>query len=82
MSLLRKRKPDPRRQFSPLAAGLIAIVLIALPVYFAFGGKGPWQTEHEVRAVVRSANELQSRSPVRIAGVEVGKVKSIERGPS
>jgi phospholipid/cholesterol/gamma-HCH transport system substrate-binding protein len=80
VSLLRKRTPS-RRRFSPFAAGLIAIAVIALPVYVAFGGRLPWQTDHEVRAVVRSANELQSRSPVRIAGVEVGKVKSIERGP-
>jgi phospholipid/cholesterol/gamma-HCH transport system substrate-binding protein len=31
--------------------------------------------------VVRSANELQNRSPVRIAGVNVGKVTKVERGP-
>jgi virulence factor Mce-like protein len=80
VSLLRKRTPK-RRRFSPFAAGVIAIVLIAVPVYIAFGGRMPWQTEHEIRAVLRSANELQSRSPVRIAGVEVGKVKGIERGP-
>ena len=80
MSLLRKRTPD-RRRFSPFAAGVIAIVLIAIPVYLAFGGRLPFQKDHEVRAVLRSATELQSRSPVRIAGVEVGKVKRVERGP-
>jgi virulence factor Mce-like protein len=60
---------------------VIALVLIAIPTYLAFGGRPPWSTDHELKAVLRSATELQSRSPVRIAGVEVGKVKKIERGP-
>jgi virulence factor Mce-like protein len=66
---------------SPFAAGVVALVAIVLATYFAFGGRAPWQQDHEVRAVVRSANELQNRSPVRIAGVNVGKVKRVERGP-
>jgi virulence factor Mce-like protein len=60
---------------------VVALVAIVLATYFAFGGRAPWQQDHEVRAVVRSANELQNRSPVRIAGVNVGKVKRVERGP-
>jgi ABC-type transporter Mla subunit MlaD len=40
-------------------------VLIVIPVYLAFGGRVPFSTDHEIRAVVRSATELQSRSPVR-----------------
>jgi virulence factor Mce-like protein len=66
---------------SPSAAGILAIVVIAAATYVAFGGRLPWQQDYEVRAVVRSANELQNRSPVRIAGVNVGKVKRVERGP-
>jgi phospholipid/cholesterol/gamma-HCH transport system substrate-binding protein len=66
---------------SPFAAGAAAIALIVLATYFAFGGRAPWQHDHELHAVVRSANELQNRSPVRIAGVNVGKVTRVERGP-
>jgi len=74
----------PRREprgISPLLAGLIAIVVIAIPCYLAFGGRAPWHNDHLVKAVVKSGNELGTRSPVRIAGVNVGKVKKIERGP-
>jgi virulence factor Mce-like protein len=70
-----------RRRLGVVPVGVLAMLAIVLATYIAFGGKLPWQDDHEIRAVVRSANELQSRSPVRIAGVEVGKVKKVERGP-
>jgi phospholipid/cholesterol/gamma-HCH transport system substrate-binding protein len=75
-----KRRKHNRR-LSPFAAGAVMIALIALASYFAFGGSVPWKSEHLYRAVLRSGNELQSRTPVRIAGVTVGQVKKIERGP-
>jgi phospholipid/cholesterol/gamma-HCH transport system substrate-binding protein len=70
-----------RSGVSPFVAAIGAIVLIVLATYFAFGGRSPWQHDYEIKAVVKSANELQNRSPVRIAGVNVGKVKTVERGP-
>jgi phospholipid/cholesterol/gamma-HCH transport system substrate-binding protein len=70
-----------RKGISPIAAAVAATVAIALATYVAFGGSFPWQHDYEIHAVVRSANELQNRSPVRIAGVNVGKVKRVERGP-
>ena len=79
MSLV--KRPNHRNRISPFAAGLIAIAVIVIPVYLAFGGSVPWKQEHLIRAVVRSGNELGTRSPVRIAGVNVGKVKKVERGP-
>jgi ABC-type transporter Mla subunit MlaD len=71
----------PKERVSPLAAGLISIGLIALACYFAFGGSLPWSSSYEIRAVVRSANELHSRTPVRIAGVNVGNVVGFKHGP-
>ncbi len=62
-------------------AGLIAVVVIATATWLAFGGRLPWQNEYELKAVVASGLELSSRSPVRIAGVEVGRVSKVERGP-
>jgi virulence factor Mce-like protein len=62
-------------------AGLLAVAVVALATYAAFGGKAPWQRPYELKAIVTSGLELQSRSPVRIAGVEVGRVKRVERGP-
>ena len=69
-----KRLPD-------WGIGLAVVVLVTLATYLAFGGKMPWQSDYELKAVVTSGLELQSRSPVRIAGVEVGRVKKVERGP-
>jgi virulence factor Mce-like protein len=70
-----------RQRISAFAAGLIAIGTIALASYFAFGGGLPWSKQYEIYAQVRSANELHSRTPVRIAGVEVGRVTGFKRGP-
>ena len=70
-----------RERVPPLAAGLIAIGLIAVATYLAFAGQLPWHRDYDIYAQVRSANELHSRTPVRIAGVEVGRVTGFERGP-
>jgi virulence factor Mce-like protein len=63
---------------TPLKAGLIFLVLAILATYFAFSKANPFAQPYELYAVFENANELKERSPVRIAGVEVGKVKSIE----
>jgi virulence factor Mce-like protein len=65
---------------SGFAAGLISLGLITVACYFAFGGRLPFSHDYEVRAQLRSANELNSRTPVRIAGVEVGRVTGFKRG--
>jgi phospholipid/cholesterol/gamma-HCH transport system substrate-binding protein len=62
-------------------AGLAAILVIAVAIYLAFGGRTPWSGEYEIWAQVRSANEMHSRTPVRIAGVQVGRVAGFKRGP-
>ena len=77
MSLV--RNPNKRRWVSNFTAGLAFIVLTFCAVWLAFKGV-PWKSEWELRAVVRQATELGPRSPVRIAGVEVGKVKEVEAG--
>ena len=62
----------------PFRAGLIFLVIALLATYFAFSKANPFADPYELNAVFENANELKERSPVRIAGVEVGKVKSIE----
>ena len=62
----------------PLKAGLIFLVLAIVVTYFAFSKANPFSDPYELYATFENANELKERSPVRIAGVEVGKVKSIE----
>ena len=75
----RVRNPNQPSRVSNFAAGLFFIALTVVAVWLAFGGV-PWKSEWELRAVVRQATELGPRSPVRIAGVEVGKVKKVEAG--
>ena len=74
-----RRNPNSPQRVSNLAAGLLFIVITFCVCWLAFKG-APWKDGWELRAVVRQANELGPRSPVRIAGVEVGKVKQVEAG--
>lgn len=62
----------------PVFVGAIAIVLALFVAYFAYTKDNPFSGPFELNAVVDHANELRPRSPVRIAGVNVGKVISIE----
>ena len=62
---------------SPFRAGAIAVVLIALATYFSFSKQNPFASPYELNAVFDNANRLAKRSPVRIAGVDVGKVVEV-----
>ncbi len=71
------------RSFSPKKMpdwliGLLLVVVLAVGSYVAFTKKVPWGGGTEVSAVFRSAQNLRPNSPVRIAGVEVGKVTKVE----
>ena len=59
--------------------GLLAIVLIAIAMYFGFTKHVPFTHGYRLHAVFVSSNNLRPGSPVRIAGVNVGKVDSVER---
>jgi phospholipid/cholesterol/gamma-HCH transport system substrate-binding protein len=63
---------------SPFAAGMLAIVIIGAALYAAFVHKYPWTNPYELKAVFANANNLAVNSPVREAGVLVGKVTKIE----
>src|SRR4051794_37475974 len=60
--------------------GLVAIVVTAIAVYLGFTKSIPFRPHYEVKAAFKSANNLKPGSPVRIAGVEIGKVQKVERG--
>src|SRR3954470_13112403 len=64
---------------SALTVGVIALVVIAIGVYLGFTKSIPFRSHYEVKAAFKSANNLRPASPVRIAGVEVGKVTKVER---
>lgn len=67
-----------QRGISPFKAGLIAIVLIAVVAYVAMTKTNPFANPYELHAAFRDAGGLQPNAPVRISGVEVGKVTDVE----
>src|SRR5215211_1294352 len=64
---------------TPFRAGLLAVVVMVIAVYFAFLGVNPFSSPFELKAVFANAQNVGKRSPVRIAGVEVGRVTRVER---
>lgn len=70
-----------RRERRYFRLGLLAIAAVAVIVYAAWAKRVPFVDRYEVQAVVASSNQLRPGSPVRIAGVEVGRVSDISPGP-
>jgi phospholipid/cholesterol/gamma-HCH transport system substrate-binding protein len=70
---------DPwlRSGMSKFSAGLLLIVLIAAGLLLAFGG-WPFGSSYELKAVFKDTSNVGLRSPVRISGVDVGKVTKVE----
>ena len=65
-------------RLSPFKTGLLVIAAIAVACYFAFTQANPFANPYELKAFFHDANSIKTRSPVRIAGVEVGKVTKVE----
>jgi phospholipid/cholesterol/gamma-HCH transport system substrate-binding protein len=63
---------------SPFRAGILALVVVGLFTYFGFTKANPFANPYEFKAVFNDVNNLKPKSPVRIAGVEVGKVLKVE----
>jgi ABC-type transporter Mla subunit MlaD len=56
------------------------VCILAVLTYLAFAKKLPWShPEYELHATFENAATLRETAPVRIAGVNVGKVTSVER---
>jgi ABC-type transporter Mla subunit MlaD len=60
--------------------GLIAIAAIVLIWLLAFTRWNPFDNPYELRASFRDARSIGVDAPVRVAGVEVGRVSGLERG--
>jgi phospholipid/cholesterol/gamma-HCH transport system substrate-binding protein len=59
-------------------AGLLAIVIIVVLAFFSFAKDIPFTQPFQLKATFADAQNIARGSPVRIAGVEVGKVSKIE----
>jgi virulence factor Mce-like protein len=74
--MARKGRRTPKR--SNAFIGLMGFIFAAVIMYFGFTKDIPFTSGFQVKAQFESANSIRPNSPVRIAGVEVGKVKAVE----
>ncbi len=78
-----KRRGRRRGGITTLAAGAIALVLIVLITYLGFTKfANPFSTPYTIHAIVPNANQLAPQSWVRIAGLNIGKVDSVQPVPN
>ena len=78
--MIRRRRR--RKGMSTFAAGLIAILAIAIFTYLGFTKfANPFASQYTVHAVFSNASGLKPGSPVRIAGVDVGQVTGVGAVP-
>jgi ABC-type transporter Mla subunit MlaD len=67
-----------RGRFSNFTVGLVAIIVITVGCYLGFTKSIPFRPHYEIKAAFKSANGLRPSSPVRVAGIEIGKVSKVE----
>jgi virulence factor Mce-like protein len=77
----RDKRLHARQGLHPFVVGVLVIVTTAVLMYLAFHGGLPFQRGYRVSAILQSSNQLRPGSPVRVAGLTVGAVKSVDRGP-
>ena len=69
---------EHKRRLPSWLIGLVLVIVLAIASFLAFTKQVPWGDAYEVSAVFESAQSVRPSSPVRIAGVEVGKVTEIK----
>ncbi|MDQ4041029.1 MAG: MlaD family protein, partial [Actinomycetota bacterium] len=72
----RKRTEGDKR--SAVRWGAALLVLVVIGTYLGFTKSVPFRGHYEIKAAFKTVNDLKPASPVRIAGVNVGKVSKIE----
>jgi phospholipid/cholesterol/gamma-HCH transport system substrate-binding protein len=85
MSIFRRGGGDATRLrkdrtgMNPFTAGAVVLVIVVIAVYFGFTKHIPFTHGFRMKGVFTSAVSIRKNSPVRIAGVNVGKVTGISR---
>jgi len=79
MSAHRNRQASENRRI--IRAAVVGALLIAAAVYVAFVRQTPFSSRYEVRAVFATGNQLRPGNPVRVSGVDIGEVTSVQPGP-
>jgi virulence factor Mce-like protein len=62
---------------NPIAISVITIVVVVAITYYAFSQQIPFVHQYTMHALVNNSVAVRTDSPVRIAGVEVGKVENV-----
>ena len=73
---MRRRGHKPG--LSLTAIGAIALAVVLVLSYLGYTKSIPFRSHWEVQAAFKSSNNIRPNSPVRIAGVEVGKVTEVQ----
>ncbi|HEY5045745.1 MAG TPA: MlaD family protein [Solirubrobacteraceae bacterium] len=84
MSRLRLRRRDElsvveMQRYNPLRIGIVFLVIVVIAVYFGFTKAIPFKHGYRLKADFATAVNIAPKSPVRIAGVDVGKVSAVKR---
>jgi phospholipid/cholesterol/gamma-HCH transport system substrate-binding protein len=64
---------------SPIRFAIVFLVIVAIAIYFGFTKHLPFKHGYRLNAQFASALNIKGKSPVRIAGVNVGKVTAVKR---
>ena len=71
--------PNHDKRLANWQIGLIAIVVTVIGFYLAFAKSIPFSGDgYQLKAIFSDAQSLRSKSPVRVAGVQVGEVTQVE----
>jgi phospholipid/cholesterol/gamma-HCH transport system substrate-binding protein len=71
-------RPGQHKRLPNHVIGLILVMLVVVGSFLAYTKKLPWSHGFEVKAVFTTAENVRVKSPVRIAGVNVGVVTGVE----
>ena len=68
-----------QKRSNPVRFGIVFVVVLAIVVYFGFTKHVPFKHGYRLNAAFNTAVNIAPKSPVRIAGVDVGKVSAVRR---
>jgi len=71
------RRGQRQRISAPVAGAIFTVALVVI-CFFLFTQANPFASPYEIKATFANATNIRTSSPVRIAGVEVGKVTKVE----
>ena len=72
------RGPKRLKPRNNVGVALLTLAILVPLIYLGFTKSIPFKPQYQIKAAFESSNNLKKGSPVRIAGVEVGKVTKVE----